>query len=115
MRQPEACTRDAALMQRIGINTIYVDIIDPTKNHDDCFSIFNSVGIYVVVWLRYTATSYTTQDMQDIFQMIDAVKDYENLLAFDVGLFPTNADSDLADSQKGYRASGRALHCTRHL
>jgi len=92
-----ACTRDAALMSRLGINNIYVDEIDATANHDDCFSIFNSAGIYVTILLASTKLftdeggidgAYTTERFEDLFRRIDAIKDYENLLGIDVGVIP---------------------------
>jgi hypothetical protein len=43
-----SCLRDAALMQRLGVNAIRVYNVDPTINHDTCMSIFNAAGIYVV-------------------------------------------------------------------
>ncbi|EAT87802.2 hypothetical protein SNOG_05411 [Parastagonospora nodorum SN15] len=94
LKDAKACTRDAALMAQAGINTIYVMAIDPKVNHDDCFSIFNSVGIYVVVVLRKDGVfgtsqedfekSYTTEFLKGMFEAIDAVKGYDNLLGFDL-------------------------------
>ncbi|KAI9677138.1 MAG: 1 3-beta-glucanosyltransferase gel2 [Bathelium mastoideum] len=43
------CLRDAALMQDLGLNTIRVYNVDPDLNHDMCASIFNEVGIYMIV------------------------------------------------------------------
>jgi hypothetical protein len=37
------CLRDAALMQRLGVNSIRVYNVDPDLNHDECASIFNGV------------------------------------------------------------------------
>ncbi|KAL1993046.1 hypothetical protein VTN49DRAFT_3803 [Thermomyces lanuginosus] len=45
----DTCLRDAALMQRLGINAIHIHNVDPSANHDDCASIFNAAGIYMVV------------------------------------------------------------------
>lgn len=116
LTDPKACTRDAALMSNLGLNLIYVDRLDPEQNHDDCFSIFNSVGIYVALVLRSknlfvgatdVNNEYTTDLMKETFQWIDAVKDYENLLAVDVGNFPFFTVIDItkyADAQKLYRA-----------
>jgi hypothetical protein len=120
LKDAKACTRDAALMAQAGINTIYVMAIDPKVNHDDCFSIFNSVGIYVVVVLRKDGVfgtsqedfekSYTTEFLKGMFEAIDAVKDYDNLLGFDLGVHPTYAGSmynmstiSYADTMKMYR------------
>ncbi len=38
------CLRDAALMQRLGVNAIRVYNVDPDLNHDLCASIFNEVS-----------------------------------------------------------------------
>lgn len=120
LRDGDACRRDAALMKRLAINTIYVMAIDPTENHDDCFSIFNSVGIYVIVSLRKDAifgmtyddltTSYTTDYLRDLFKVVDAVKHYDNLLGFDLGIMPAysyftfpDQEYTYADAQKLYR------------
>jgi hypothetical protein len=98
LKDAKACTRDAALMAQVGINTIYVMAIDTKANHDDCFSIFNSVGIYVMVVLRRDGVfdtgyddfvkSYNTDFLKGMFEIVDAVKDYENLLGFDIGVLP---------------------------
>ena len=40
----DACMRDAALMQVLGINTVRVYNLNPDLNHDECVSIFNAVG-----------------------------------------------------------------------
>ncbi|TQV95049.1 1,3-beta-glucanosyltransferase Gel2 [Cordyceps javanica] len=45
----EACMRDAALMQILGINTVRVYNIDPYLDHDKCASIFNAAGMYLVI------------------------------------------------------------------
>ncbi|KAF1939782.1 hypothetical protein EJ02DRAFT_407948 [Clathrospora elynae] len=122
LKDGDACRRDAALMAQLGINTIYVMAIDPKENHDDCFSIFNSVGIYVVVALRKDGIfdlsyedftqSYTTEFLNGMFDVVDAVKDYENLLGFDLGVLPLIAgfispeekNLSYADGEKLYRA-----------
>jgi hypothetical protein len=135
----EACTRDAALMSELGINTIYVMAIDAKENHDDCFSIFNSVGIYVMLVLRkdgiFSTTasdfvkSYNTDFLKDMFEMIDAVKDYDNMLGFDLGVFPHmgefalgTVDVSYVDAEKMYRvrhtriiATGRNLVLTMSI
>ncbi len=45
----EICLRDAALMQRLGVNAIRVYNVDPNLNHDECASIFNIAGIYMLL------------------------------------------------------------------
>lgn len=132
LRDAEACTRDAALMAQLGINTIYVMAIDPKENHDACFSIFNSVGIYVVVALRKDGIfymsyedftgSYTTDFLKGIFEVIDAVKDYDNLLGFDLGVMPImgsfvrpGSDLSYADGQKLYRVCFKPFYEISYL
>lgn len=119
LKDGEACTRDAALMAQLGINTIYVMAIDPEENHDDCFSIFNSVGIYVIVALRKDGIfqmsyedfvkSYTTDFLKGMFEVIDAVKDYENLLGFDLGILPDMGLFGTAQNNLSY-AEGEKLY-----
>jgi hypothetical protein len=112
LKDAQACTRDAALMAQAGINTIYVMAIDTNANHDDCFSIFNAVGIYVMVVLRKDgifetsnedfSKSYTTEFLKSMFEIIDAVKDYENLLGFDLGVLPTYFSQSSSQVQTSY-------------
>lgn len=45
LTNPEACLRDAALMQALGINAIRVYNLNPNGNHDECASIFNAVSL----------------------------------------------------------------------
>jgi hypothetical protein len=87
------CLRDAALMQNLGVNTIRSYNLNPTLNHDECMSIFNSVGIYVVLDVNSPAegehidrsnpgSTYTKTYLEHVFTMIEAFKDYPNTLAF---------------------------------
>ena len=95
LSDPDACLRDAALLQKAGVNTIHIYTIDPSLSHDLCASIFNSVGIYMMISLswnttdpllaRNTTTAYNLDYLQGTFAVIDAVKDYENVLGFTVG------------------------------
>ncbi|EGP84342.1 uncharacterized protein MYCGRDRAFT_75460 [Zymoseptoria tritici IPO323] len=90
------CLRDAALMQRLGINTIRMYNLDPTLNHDECASIFNAIGIYMVVDVNaplagesldrsQPEASYTTSYLTRIFSIVEAFKDYPNILGFFAG------------------------------
>jgi hypothetical protein len=126
LKDAKACTRDAALMAQAGINTIYVMAIDTKADHDDCFSIFNAVGIYVMVVLRRDgifetsledfSKSYTTDFLKSMFEVIDAVKYYDNLLGFDLGVLPTyyasasQTQTSYADTMKLYR-----VRCSRRI
>ncbi|MCJ1380252.1 hypothetical protein MMC17_003355 [Xylographa soralifera] len=94
----DACLRDAALLQRLGINTIHVPYINTSLSHDQCVSIFDAVGIYICVDLTGNMTHntpmfeainasslYTIELIQNMYRVIDAFKDYENVLGFWVG------------------------------
>ncbi|EME40514.1 glycoside hydrolase family 72 protein [Dothistroma septosporum NZE10] len=87
------CLRDAALMQNMGINTIRSYNVDPTLNHDECASIFNSVGIYMLIDVNSPlggqsldrtnpSGTYTTDYLTHIFTVVEAFKSYPNTLGF---------------------------------
>ena len=87
------CLRDAALMQSLGINAIRTYNVDPTLNHDDCASIFNAVGIYMIIDVNSPlpnqslnpddlAGSYSSDYLNRIFAVVEGFKDYPNLLTF---------------------------------
>ncbi|GAB7355097.1 hypothetical protein MBLNU459_g5678t2 [Dothideomycetes sp. NU459] len=91
-----ACMRDAALMQELGVNTIRSYNVDPTLNHDECASIFNSVGIYMLIDVNSPLAgqsidrsnpsgSYTTSYLQHTFTVVEAFKSYPNTLGFFAG------------------------------
>jgi hypothetical protein len=88
-----ACLRDAALMQRLGINTIRVYNLDPAVNHDLCASIFNAVGIYMALDVNSPLpnesldrvspwNSYNVAYLNRTFAVIEAFKNYPNTLLF---------------------------------
>ncbi|KAK4574647.1 Glycolipid anchored surface protein 4 precursor [Recurvomyces mirabilis] len=90
------CLRDAALMQDLGINTIRSYNVDPTLNHDECVSIFNEVGIYMIIDVNSPLSgqsidrsnpsgSYSTSYLQHIFTVVEAFKSYPNVLGFFAG------------------------------
>ena len=87
------CLRDAALMQSLGVNTIRTYNVDPTLNHDDCVSIFNAVGIYMIIDVNSPLSgqslepgnlvdSYNSDYLNHIFSVVEGFKDYPNLLGF---------------------------------
>ncbi|KAF2708900.1 glycoside hydrolase family 72 protein [Pleomassaria siparia CBS 279.74] len=87
----EVCLRDAAILQRLGVNTIRVYNLDPAANHDDCASIFNAAGIYMVLDVNSPfesihrlnpAPSYTKAYLSRVFAMVENFKNYPNTLAF---------------------------------
>lgn len=89
----DVCLRDAALLQRLGVNTIRVYNVDPTINHDDCASIFNAVGIYMLVDVNSPLggesldrsrpkSSYHVGYMTRVFGVVEAFKNYPNTIGF---------------------------------
>ncbi|OCK83420.1 glycoside hydrolase family 72 protein [Lepidopterella palustris CBS 459.81] len=87
------CLRDAALLQRLGVNTIRVYNVDPAANHDECASIFNAVGIYMILDVNSPlsgesidrsnpAGSYNVGYLTRVFGVVEAFKGYPNTLAF---------------------------------
>ncbi|KAF2010066.1 glycoside hydrolase family 72 protein, partial [Aaosphaeria arxii CBS 175.79] len=90
------CRRDAAIMQQLGVNTIRVYNVDPTLNHDDCASIFNAVGIYMIIDVNSPfggesinrgdpGSSYHKGYLARIFGVVENFKAYPNTLAFFAG------------------------------
>lgn len=89
----EICKRDAALMQILGINAIRVYNLNPDLNHDECASIFNAAGMYMLLDVnsplagesinsREPWTSYYDTYLNRTFAVVEAFKDYPNTLAF---------------------------------
>lgn len=87
------CLRDAAIMQKLGVNTIRVYNLDPKINHDACASIFNGVGIYMMLDVNSPlpneslnrgdpGSSYSSAYLERIFEVVEAFKDYPNTLGF---------------------------------
>lgn len=103
------CLRDAALMQAMGVNTIRSYNVDPTLNHDQCMSIFNMAGIAVVLDVNSPlpgqsldrsnpSGTYNAGYLTHIFQVVEAFKNYDNILGFFAGNEvindPTTAKND---------------------
>lgn len=88
-----SCLRDAALMQRLGVNAIRVYNLDPSVNHDLCASIFNAVGIYMILDVNSPLpnesldrvspwNSYNPVYLNRTFAVVEAFKNYPNTLMF---------------------------------
>lgn len=114
------CLRDAALMQNMGINTIRSYNVDPTLNHDECASIFNSVGIYMLIDVNSPlggqsidrtnpSGTYTTDYLRHIFTVVEAFKSYPNTLGFFGGNEIINDIGTAEDNPPYMRAVQRDL------
>ena len=75
------------------INTLRVYNLDGTINHDECASIFNAVGIYMILDVNSPlpgqsldrgdpASSYDSDYLTRIFSVVEAFKSYPNTLGF---------------------------------
>ncbi|KAG9599945.1 beta-glucanosyltransferase gel2, partial [Aureobasidium melanogenum] len=104
LSDPEACLRDAILLQRLGVNTIRVYNLIADIDHDQCASIFNAAGIYMILdvnngfdnsYLDRSApwTTYTNAYLTHVFSIIEAFAPYPNLLGFFSGNEVINQDS----------------------
>jgi 1,3-beta-glucanosyltransferase GAS3 len=80
-------------MQRLGINAIRVYNLDPTIGHDLCASIFNAVGIYMLLDVNSPLpnesldggvpwNSYNVAYLNRTFAVVEAFKNYPNTLLF---------------------------------
>ncbi|RDW75080.1 putative beta (1-3) glucanosyltransferase [Coleophoma cylindrospora] len=114
------CLRDAALMQRLGVNAIRVYNVSPDLNHDECASIFNEAGIYMLLDVNSPLvgesidrsapwTTYTTAYLNRTFGVVEAFKNYPNTLLFFAGNEVINDVATGADVPPYMRAVTRDL------
>lgn len=89
----DACLRDAALMQALGINAIRVYNLNPDANHDECASIFNAAGMYMMLDVNSPRvgeaiatfepwTTYYMEYLNRTFAVVEAFANYPNTLLF---------------------------------
>ncbi|KAK4189934.1 Glucanosyltransferase-domain-containing protein [Podospora australis] len=89
----DICLRDAALLQVMGVNAIRVYNLNPDLNHDECASIFNAAGMYMLLDVNSPLvgeslnswevwTSYYASYLNRTFAVVEAFKNYPNTLAF---------------------------------
>lgn len=50
------CQIDASLMKDLGINTVYVFLVNPNISHSGCMQAFDSQGIYL--WIDVASKFY---------------------------------------------------------
>ncbi|KAH9893823.1 glycoside hydrolase family 72 protein [Xylariomycetidae sp. FL2044] len=89
----DVCKRDAALMQILGVNTIRVYNLDPNLDHNECASIFNAAGMYMIIDVNSPLAgeslnsekpweSYYAAYVNRTFAIVEAFKSYPNTLGF---------------------------------
>lgn len=109
----EVCARDAFAFQQLGVNTVRIYSLNPDVNHDECMTIFNNAGIYVILDVNSgnygenldrsnPSGSYNEQYLRRVFKFIDAFKNYPNVLGFFSGNEVINDDADFADIDPQY-------------
>ena len=75
------------------VNTVRVYNLSPKLNHDECVSIFNAAGIYMILDVNSPLEgdnldrtdpvgSYNAEYFKQVFGIIESFKDYPNTLAF---------------------------------
>lgn len=86
------CSRDASLMQELGVNAIRVYHVDASSDHDGCMTAFADAGIYLFVDLDtfdtyiLPTTPYWNQTQYERFTgVMDGFVKYDNTLGFFVG------------------------------
>lgn len=89
---PDICLRDIPYFQRLGLNTLRVYAIDPTKNHDICMEALMEAGIYVLLDLSEPDASINRDSpLWDVTiwkryrDVVDTMHGYRNILGFFAG------------------------------
>jgi len=120
LSDPAICLRDAALLQVLGVNAIRVYNLNPDLNHDECASIFNAAGMYMLLDVNSPLVgesltswnpweSYYAAYLNRTFAVVEAFKDYPNTLAFFSGNEVMNNEETAATVPPYARAVTRDL------
>lgn len=91
-------------MQMLGINTIRIYNVQPDLNHDECVSIFDAAGIYIILDVNSPLangalnrvkpwTTYSHLYFEQVFGVIEAFKNFDNVLGFFAGNEVINEDA----------------------
>lgn len=106
-------------MQQLGVNTIRVYNLDGNLDHNECVSIFNAAGIYMILDVNSGLTgqyldrsdpssTYTLSYLEHIFGIVEAFAPFPNVLGFFAGNEIINQDS-ATDAPAYIRAVTRDL------
>lgn len=96
--------RVSSLLNNYQVNSIRVYNLAPSANHDECASIFNAAGIYMILDVNSPLEngslnraapweSYNPTYMAQVFGVIEAFKNYPNTAGFFSGNEVINEDS----------------------
>lgn len=109
----EACWRDAYVFQQLGINTVRIYSLNPDLDHDECVTIFNNAGIYLLLDVNNgeygsylnradPSSTYNSVYLTHVFKFIEAFKNYPNVLGFFSGNEVINDQEDYASIDPKY-------------
>ncbi|AMD21838.1 HFL018Cp [Eremothecium sinecaudum] len=97
LAEVEICKRDLPYLKKLGVNTIRVYSIDPTKSHDICMEEFAKNGIYVLIDLSEPdvsiireTPSWDVKVFQRYKDVVDSMQKFDNVLGFFAGNEVTN-------------------------
>lgn len=113
LSDPETCYRDAYVFQQLGINTVRIYSLNPDLDHDECMTILNNAGIYVLLDVNSGEygqhlnraepwSTYNAQYLTHVFTFIEAFKNYPNVLGFFSGNEIINDQNDYASITPKY-------------
>ncbi|KAK4988359.1 Glycolipid anchored surface protein 4 precursor [Elasticomyces elasticus] len=111
---------ERAIQRNMLINTIRSYNVDPALNHDECASIFNEIGIYMIVDVNSPLAgqsidrgnpsgSYTLSYLEHIFSVVESFRSYPNTLGFFAGNEIINDIATAQDNPPYIRAVQRDI------
>lgn len=113
LTDPAVCSRDIFVLQQMGVNTIRIYQLNPNLNHDKCMTMLNNAGIYVILDVNSgnfgehlnradPKGSYNAQYLNRVFRLIEAFKNYPNVLGFFSGNEVINDENNYAEIDPPY-------------
>lgn len=133
LSEPSQCARDIFAFEELGINTVRIYQLNPELNHDECMTMLNNAGIYVILDVNSGNAgehlnradpegTYNAHYLSRVFKFIESFKNYPNVLGFFSGNEVINDDENYAEIDPPYlRAIQRDMkqyilrHCNRTI
>ncbi|WWC64243.1 uncharacterized protein I303_106852 [Kwoniella dejecticola CBS 10117] len=93
LSSPQNCTRDLPYLKQLGVNSVRVYSVNSSLNHDECMKTFSDNGIYVLLDVSLplngsidrASPSWSTNLLNEYISTIDTFRNYDNVLAFNIG------------------------------